>query len=100
MHQQANNNLQNRRHRYRDSNFYLRDHHVQTVYSQPPTIPAQHSQQQMQSLMMDMSQVPINLPINNDHMYATPTAYPTGPHISICSSHPPSPHLPPCLVSI
>lgn len=105
-----------RRQRYRDNAAASRvwDHPVQTLFSQgnaqqqqqqqAQQQAAHHSQQQSvqpQPMMVDINQVPMNLPIGgHDHaMFAATAAYSTGPHISICSGHPNAPHLPPCQVS-
>lgn len=97
-----------RRQRYRDNtgaSSRVWDHPVQTLFAQGNSQQQQaphHSQSvQPQPMMLDINQVPMNLPINgHDHtMFAATAAYSTGPHISICSGHPTAPHLPPCQVS-
>lgn len=97
-----------RRQRYRDNAGASRvwDHPVQTLFNQGNSQQqaqqqAHHSQSVPQPMMVDINQVPMNLPIGgHDHaMFAATAAYSTGPHISICSGHPTAPHLPPCQVS-
>lgn len=105
-----------RRQRYRDNGVPSRvwDHPMQTLFSQGNSQQQQQQQQQAQQqahhsqsvqpqpMMVDINQVPMNLPISgHDHaMFAATAAYSTGPHISICSGHPTAPHLPPCQVSV
>ncbi|XP_055551180.1 RING finger protein 44-like isoform X3 [Wyeomyia smithii] len=62
------------------------------VFQQPSPPQPQH---QHPSLMVDINQVPVSLPLGHHEQVWT---YSTGPHISICSGHPAAPHIPPCQV--
>uniref|UniRef100_A0A182HKN6 Uncharacterized protein n=1 Tax=Anopheles arabiensis TaxID=7173 RepID=A0A182HKN6_ANOAR len=65
------------------------------VFQQAPAAQAQH-QHPASSLMVDINQVPVSLPLGHHHEQLW--TYSAGPHISICSGHPAAPHLPPCQV--
>uniref|UniRef100_A0AAG5CUJ5 RING-type domain-containing protein n=1 Tax=Anopheles atroparvus TaxID=41427 RepID=A0AAG5CUJ5_ANOAO len=65
------------------------------VFQQPSAAQAQH-QHAASSLMVDINQVPVSLPLGHHHEQLW--TYSAGPHISICSGHPAAPHLPPCQV--
>ncbi|XP_055603819.1 E3 ubiquitin-protein ligase RNF38 isoform X2 [Uranotaenia lowii] len=52
-------------------------------------------QPQHPSLMVELNQVPVSLPLGHHEQLWT---YSAGPHISICSGHPAAPHIPPCQV--
>lgn len=90
--QPNNNNLPIRRQRYRDNG-------PRGSWGEHSVVPPlfQHPQQthQQQQPLMEIGQVPINLPVGPDHMF---TAYSSNPHILICSEHPTAPHIPPCQV--
>ncbi|EDS26234.1 ring finger protein [Culex quinquefasciatus] len=62
------------------------------VFQQPSPPQPQH---QHPSLMVDINQVPVSLPLGHHEQLWT---YSAGPHISICSGHPAAPHIPPCQV--
>ncbi|KXJ76860.1 hypothetical protein RP20_CCG008819 [Aedes albopictus] len=62
------------------------------VFQQPSPPQPQH---QHPSLMVDINQVPVSLPLGHHEQLWT---YSAGPHISICSGHPAAPHMPPCQV--
>lgn len=74
------------------------------LFPHPPQSHHQASshQQQAPQPLMEIGQVPINLPVGPDHhMYAAAAAaaaYSSNPHILICSDHPTTPHIPPCQV--
>ncbi|XP_063696360.1 RING finger protein 44 isoform X2 [Culicoides brevitarsis] len=101
-----------RRPRYRDGpSSRVWDHPIQSLQQQQQQQQQQSAQVHSQSvqaasqpMMMDINQVPMNLPLGgHDHpMFATTAAaYSTGPaHISICSGHPTAPHLPPCQIPL
>uniref|UniRef100_A0A182MCC8 RING-type domain-containing protein n=1 Tax=Anopheles culicifacies TaxID=139723 RepID=A0A182MCC8_9DIPT len=64
----------------------------------PPAAIWEHrrSPRNASSLMVDINQVPVSLPLGHHHEQLW--TYSAGPHISICSGHPAAPHLPPCQV--
>lgn len=92
-----------RRPRYRDRNDFPHSHPQQFIPSPPPVA---HAHPHQNTVMVDLNQVPVTIPMNHHHHHhpdgpAAPMwGYPTGaPHISLCAAPPGAPpHLHSCHV--
>ncbi|CAH1373406.1 hypothetical protein MTP99_014807 [Tenebrio molitor] len=73
-----------RRPRYRDRNDFIHGHH-QTFLPSPP--PVAHAHPHQSTVMMDINQVPVTIPMNPEAMWS----YTSPPHISLCTAPPGAP---------
>ncbi|XP_018328289.1 RING finger protein 44-like [Agrilus planipennis] len=75
-----------RRPRYRDRNEFAHSHSQTFLPSSPPTA---HAHQHQSTVVMDINQVPVTIPVNHETVWSY-TAPP--PHISLCSAPAGAPH--------
>ncbi|XP_076251079.1 ring finger protein murashka [Rhynchophorus ferrugineus] len=92
-----------RRPRYRDRNDFNHSHHQQFLPSPPPVT---HAHPHQNTVMLDLNQVPVTIPMNHHHHHhegppAAVWSFPTGaPHISLCAATARAPpHLHSCHVN-